>query len=76
MGAQTTSKEPAQPSVARMYDYYLRGTTNHAIDRLAVVEVAKAVLDCFNLCLGNRSFLRRAVRYSSRFLNAGQDLGS
>jgi O-methyltransferase involved in polyketide biosynthesis len=62
-----------------MYDYYLGGTTNHDIDRLAVAEVAKAMPDCFNLCLENRSFLRRVVRYMAKqgidqFIDIGSGL--
>jgi O-methyltransferase involved in polyketide biosynthesis len=71
--------QPIQPSVARMYDYYLGGTTNYAIDREAVAEVAKAMPDCFNLCLENRSFLRRAIRFMSQqgitqFIDIGSGL--
>jgi hypothetical protein len=94
MGAQTATKStsqqvskvqdavqpnPVQPSVARMYDYYLGGTTNYSVDRQAVAEVAKAMPDCFNLCLENRSFLRRAVRFMSKqgitqFIDIGSGL--
>lgn len=68
---------PTQPSVARMYDYYLGGTHNTAIDRAAVDAVAKAMPDCFALCLENRSFLRRAVRYMlSQGITQFIDIGS
>jgi hypothetical protein len=71
--------QPVQPSVARMYDYYLGGTTNYSVDRDAVAEVAKAMPDCFNLCLENRSFLRRAVLFMSKqgitqFIDIGSGL--
>lgn len=73
------ARTPQQPSVARMYDYYLGGTTNYTIDREAVAEVAKAMPDCFNLCLENRSFLRRAVRFMvkqgiTQFIDIGSGL--
>jgi hypothetical protein len=74
-----TPTHPVQPSVARMYDYYLGGETNYSVDREAVAEVAKAMPDCFNLCLENRSFLRRAVLFMSKqgitqFIDIGSGL--
>jgi O-methyltransferase involved in polyketide biosynthesis len=72
-----TSHQPIQPSVARMYDFYLGGTMNYSVDREAVAEVAKAMPDCFDLCLENRSFLRRAVRFmSSQGITQFIDIGS
>ncbi|HEX5114937.1 MAG TPA: SAM-dependent methyltransferase [Pseudonocardiaceae bacterium] len=54
------------PSVARVYDYYLGGTANWAIDR----EFGKKVLSRFPLlrpiAKANRLFLHRAVRYLVR----------
>lgn len=51
------------PSVARVYDFYLGGTANWAIDR----EFGKRVLSRFPLlrpiAKANRLFLHRAVRY-------------
>jgi hypothetical protein len=66
-----TDQEPAlppgvdleHPSVARVYDFYLGGTANWAIDR----EFGKKVLSRFPLlrpiAKANRLFLHRAVRY-------------
>jgi hypothetical protein len=55
-----------RPSVARVYDYYLGGTANWAIDR----EFADRVLDKFPLlrdvAIANRMFLNRAVRHLTR----------
>jgi hypothetical protein len=70
---------PQSLSVARMYDYYLGGTNNDAIDREAVAEVEKAMPNVFNLCLENRSFLRRPVRYMfgqeiTQFIDIGLSL--
>ncbi|MFE0019776.1 SAM-dependent methyltransferase [Amycolatopsis sp. NPDC059021] len=55
-----------RPSVARVYDWYLGGTANWAIDR----EFGKKVLSAFPAGLycarANRAFLHRAVRYLVR----------
>ena len=52
-----------RPNVARVYDFYLGGTTNYAVDR----EFGKRVLADFPLlrpiALANRLFLHRVVRY-------------
>lgn len=52
-----------RPHVARMYDYYLGGTDNFAVDRAAVEAVEKAIPAARQLARENRAFLRRAVRY-------------
>jgi hypothetical protein len=55
-----------RPSVARVYDYYLGGTANWAVDR----EFGDRVLAKFplvkNMALANRMFLNRAVRHLVR----------
>jgi O-methyltransferase involved in polyketide biosynthesis len=55
-----------RPSVARVYDYYLGGTTNWSIDR----EFADRVLERFpplrDVAVANRMFLNRVVRYLSK----------
>lgn len=54
---------PDIPSVARMYDYYLGGFHNFAVDRVAA-ERALAIYPGLRLVMqANRAFLRRAVRY-------------
>src|ERR671934_3113762 len=51
------------PSVARMYDYYLGGHHNFAVDR-AAADKALAVNPDFKLIMqANRAFLRRAVTF-------------
>jgi hypothetical protein len=55
--------DTSRPSVARMYDYYLDGKDNFAIDRDAVGRVEKAMPDVRQVALENRAFLRRAVRF-------------
>ena len=52
-----------RPNAARMYDYWLGGAANLAVDReLAqrMIAIDPAVVD---IARANRSFLRRAVRY-------------
>jgi hypothetical protein len=50
------------PSVARMYDFYLGGKDNYAVDRAAVAELDKKVPSTKPLALNNRRFLQRVVR--------------
>ncbi|MCB5905976.1 SAM-dependent methyltransferase [Streptomyces pinistramenti] len=51
------------PSVARMYDYYLGGKDNYAVDREACGELDKVVPSTQVLAINNRRFLQRAVRW-------------
>ncbi|MGW8400246.1 SAM-dependent methyltransferase, partial [Streptomyces lydicus] len=51
------------PSVARMYDYYLGGKDNYAVDREACEELSKVVPSTQVLAINNRRFLRRVVRW-------------
>jgi hypothetical protein len=53
----------SQPSAARVYDYYLGGACNFAVDRELAQQVAKAVPWVNDTARENRRFLRRAVRY-------------
>jgi hypothetical protein len=55
-----------RPSVARVYDYYLGGTTNWAIDRQFGEKVLAMAPDVKRIALANRQFLNRAVRYLSQ----------
>ncbi|KAF4410807.1 MULTISPECIES: SAM-dependent methyltransferase [Streptomyces] len=50
------------PSVARMYDYYLGGKDNYAVDREASDELLKVVPSTKELAVNNRRFLVRVVR--------------
>lgn len=59
---EPASIDTESPSVARMYDYYLGGTDNYAVDRVACEELLKIVPDTRALALNNRAFLRRVVR--------------
>ena len=68
-----------RPSAARMYDYYLGGSHNFAVDR----ELAREAVDDWpalpRLLQANRAFLRRAVRYCvaqgvRQFLDVGSGI--
>jgi hypothetical protein len=66
-----------RPSVARVYDWYLGGTANWAIDR----EFGKKVLSAFPLlrpiAIANRLFLHRVVRHLvSQGVRQFLDIGS
>jgi len=52
-----------RPSVARMYDYYLGGYHNFAVDRAAAQQMIAAVPEAPLMAQANRAFLRRAVRF-------------
>ncbi|WP_327705810.1 SAM-dependent methyltransferase [Streptomyces decoyicus] len=54
------------PSVARMYDYYLGGKDNYAVDREACEELSKVVPSTQVLAINNRRFLQRVVRWLAR----------
>jgi hypothetical protein len=68
-----------QPSIARVYDYYLGGFHNFAADR-AVVEKALQILpESPLIAQANRAFLARAVRYClgagvTQFLDIGSGI--
>ena len=55
--------DPAVASPARMYDYYLGGKDNFAVDRDAAEQVIAAHPEQRTLARQNRGFLARAVRY-------------
>ncbi len=66
-----------QPSVARVYDYYLGGSHNFEADRQFAERVIAAVPDMRWVISENRSFLRRAVRFMvSEGIDQFVDLGS
>ena len=61
---------------ARMYDYYLGGTTNFPADREAVGRVIAAFPQALIAARANRGFMRRAARYLAehglrQFLDVG-----
>jgi hypothetical protein len=68
------------PSVARMYDYFLGGKDNFAVDRAAAEKVIAALPDMPFMCRENRKFLQRVVRFLAgeagirQFLDLGAGL--
>src|ERR1700733_15304938 len=52
--------------IARVYDYWLGGKDNFAVDRIAAERVIAAHPDIVRSARGNRVFLGRAVRYLVR----------
>jgi len=52
-----------RPSVARVYDYWLGGAHNFAVDRAAAQKTLEHLPELRNIVLNHRAFLRRAVRY-------------
>ncbi|HEY2063757.1 SAM-dependent methyltransferase [Amycolatopsis sp. NBC_01480] len=53
----------SHPSAARMYDYYLGGTTNWEIDRQFADRYLSRYPIIRPICRANRMFLHRVVRY-------------
>lgn len=65
------------PNVARIYDYYLGGGHNFAIDREFAKKAIEVMPDVRALCWLNRLFLRRAVRYcADRGIRQFLDIGA
>ncbi|MGM1065275.1 SAM-dependent methyltransferase [Saccharothrix sp. Mg75] len=66
-----------RPSAARMYDYYLGGSHNFAVDREAAKSVEQIFPGMPGAARANRSFLRRSVRYLlDQGIDQFLDLGS
>jgi len=66
------------PNVARMYDFYLGGKDNYAVDREAAEQVLRVAPQAPALARANRAFLGRAVRFLVREAGVRQflDLGA
>ncbi|HEX4226228.1 MAG TPA: SAM-dependent methyltransferase [Pseudonocardiaceae bacterium] len=73
-----TGFDASRPSPARIYDYWLGGSNNFAVDR-DVAERASAAMPTLRAAIwANRAFLRRAVRYlvEEEGIDQFLDLGS
>jgi SAM-dependent methyltransferase len=57
------STDIERPSVARMYDYFLGGSHNFAVDREAARQVMAVAPEAPLVAQANRAFLRRAIRF-------------
>jgi S-adenosyl methyltransferase len=70
------------PQIARVYDYWLNGKDNFAVDRVAAEEAIAAFPGIRDSAQANRAFLRRTVRYMTavegirQFLDIGTGLPS
>ncbi|NHD18396.1 MULTISPECIES: SAM-dependent methyltransferase [Actinopolyspora] len=65
------------PNAARMYDYYLGGSTNFAADREAAEAGSAAVPHAREYAQANRAFLQRAVTFlAENGVDQFLDLGS
>ncbi|MGH3786306.1 MAG: SAM-dependent methyltransferase [Pseudonocardiaceae bacterium] len=67
------------PSIARVYDYYLGGSHNFAVDRRMARQAIEVWPELPVIMQANRAFLRRAVRYLVRagitqFLDIGSGI--
>jgi S-adenosyl methyltransferase len=66
-----------RPNAARMYDYYLGGAHNFAVDREMADQAIAAWPELPQIMRANRAFLRRAVRFLvDRGVRQFLDLGS
>ncbi|GAA2825136.1 SAM-dependent methyltransferase [Nonomuraea rubra] len=74
----TPGVDPTQPSIARVYDYFLGGKNNFEVDRKVAEEALKIAPDAREAGRANRAFLRRAVRHLAAEAGIRQflDLGS
>ncbi|GAA1335467.1 SAM-dependent methyltransferase [Saccharothrix algeriensis] len=66
-----------RPSAARVYDYYLGGAHNFAVDRDMALKAIELWPELPLIMQANRAFLRRAVEYcAARGVRQFLDLGS
>ena len=66
-----------RPNAARMYDYYLGGSHNFAVDRELAGKVLETWPDMPRAAQANRAFLRRAVRFlAAQGVRQFLDIGS
>jgi len=69
--------DPTRPSPARLYDYYLGGTTNFAVDREAAERLKVAAPDLIDAVWANRGFHgRAAVWLAEQGIRQFIDIGS
>jgi hypothetical protein len=72
-----SSIDLSRPSAARVYDYYLGGSHNFAVDREMADEAVRLWPELPAMMRANRSFLRRAVTYlAEQGIGQFLDIGS
>ena len=68
---------PAQPNIARMYDYWLHGKDHFPADHAAADAILEKFPEVARIAQANRAFLARAVRHVARQgITQFVDLGS
>jgi hypothetical protein len=55
--------DTTKPHPARLYNFYLGGQHNYAVDRAAAAQVMKLLPETRDIVRANRAFLQRAVRF-------------
>jgi hypothetical protein len=69
--------DPTTPSPARLYDYYLGGTTNYAADRMMAKRLGELIPELEDTAWANRAFHQRAAIWlAGRGIRQFLDLGS
>jgi hypothetical protein len=70
--------DPAVPSPARLYDYYLGGRINYCADRDAAERIRASLPEISDVAWANRGFHQRAARWLARTCGITQfiDIGS
>src|SRR5258708_20646070 len=58
--------DPTRPTAARLYDYFLGGTTNFSADRAVAERLKAAVPDLIDAVWANRGFRGRAAVWLAR----------
>ena len=76
--SEVAGVDSSRPSVARMYDFYLGGKDNFAVDRAAAQKMMATVPESVDMVASNRAFLVRAVRHLAAEAGVRQflDIGS
>ncbi|HEV3293861.1 MAG TPA: SAM-dependent methyltransferase [Streptosporangiaceae bacterium] len=70
--------DPSVPSPARLYDYYLGGTTNYPSDRMVAERLRELIPELPDIAWANRGFHQRAARLLAATYGIRQfiDIGS
>src|ERR1700722_17669170 len=70
--------DPAVPSPARLYDYYLGGTINYPADQQAAERLRADLPEISDMAWANRGFHQRAAKWlgAERAVNPFPDLGA
>ncbi len=77
VGDLQANPDADRPNAARMYDYFLGGSANFAVDRAAAEQALTVTPEIGRFARANRSFLGRAVAHlCARGVDQFLDLGS